>query len=226
MGGMPSTTKLLLGRVIPACAIIAASGVAGLFGIELMRARAEREIYCDRLADLTQTYDDLAGRYNTAIRRTAMTELVVENGTLAVVVQSAAGKITDITTPYEPASEIYVDYAIIGGRVWIRRIFDEHTAPSEAMVIDPALANIDWDPLVEGAANEVGKAIYRSLDEGRWIVTVAGNGGLGLRKAEPGEEIALGPAPAITDFDEVQAEASRRSDEIDWRDLLARVLGN
>lgn len=219
---MPSTTKLLLGRVIPACAILAASGVAGLFGIELMRARAERAIYRDRLADLTQTYDDLAGRYNTAVRRTAMTELVVENGTLAVVVQSAAGKITDITTPYDPASEIYVDYAIIGGRVWIRRIFDEHTAPSEALVIDPALANIDWDE----TQNEVGKAIYRSLDEGRWIVTVAGNGGLGLRKAEPGEEIALGPAPAITDFDEVDAEAARTSGDINWRDLLARVLGN
>ena len=84
---------------------------------------------------LTETYDDLAGRYNTAVRRTAMTELVVQNGTLSVVVQSAAGRITDITTPYDPASEIYVDYAIIGGRVWIRRIFDEHTAPAEAMVI-------------------------------------------------------------------------------------------
>jgi hypothetical protein len=219
---MPSTTKLILGRVVPACAVLAASGVAGLFGLELMRARAEREIYRDRLAVLTETYDDLADRYNTAVRRTAMTELVVENGTLSVVVQSAAGRITDITTPYDPASEIYVDYAIIGGRVWIRRIFDEHTAPSEAMVIDPALANIDWDE----TQNEVGKAIYRSLDEGRWIVTVAGNGGLGLRKAEPGEEIALGPAPAITDFDEVDAEAARTSGDIDWRDLLARVLGN
>ena len=219
---MPSTTKLILGRVVPACAILAASGVAGLFGLELMRARAEREIYRDRLAVLTETYDDLAGRYNTAVRRTAMTELVVQNGTLSVVVQSAAGRITDITTPYDPASEIYVDYAIIGGRVWIRRIFDEHTTPSEAMVIDPSLANIDWDE----TGSEVGKAIYRSLDEGRWIVTVAGNGGLGLRKAEPGEEIALGPAPAITDFDEVDAEAARTSEDIDWRDLLARVLGN
>ena len=219
---MPSTTKLILGRVIPACAVIASSGVASLFGLELMRARAEREIYRDRLAALTATYDDLADRYNTAVRRTAMTELVVENGALSVVVQSAAGRITDITTPYDPASEIYVDYAIIGGRVWIRRIFDEHTAPSDAMLIDPALANIDWDE----ASNEVGKAIYRSLDEGRWIVTVAGNGGLGLRKADPGEEIALGPAPAITDFDEVDAEAARTSGDIDWRDLLARVLGN
>jgi hypothetical protein len=216
------TAHLILGRVIPACAILAASGVAGVFGLELMRARTEREIYRERLADLTRTYTQLADRYNTAVRRTAMTELVVENGTLTVVVQSAGGRIADITTPYDPSSEIYVDYAIIGGRVWIRRIFDEHTAPSEALVIDPALANIEWDE----AGTEVGKAIYRSLDEGRWIVTVAGNGGLGLRKAEPGEEIVLGPAPAITDFDEIEAEAARQSDGIDWRDLLARVLGN
>ncbi len=216
------TAHLILGRVIPACAILAASGVAGVFGLELMRARTEREIYRERLADLTQTYTQLADRYNTAVRRTAMTELIVEDGTLTVVVQSAGGRIADITTPYDPASEIYVDYAIIGGRVWIRRIFDARTAPSDALVIDPALANIEWDE----AGTEMGKAIYRSLDEGRWIVTVAGNGGLGLRKAEPGEEIVLGPAPVIDEFEQIEAEAIRRRDQIDWRDLLARVLGN
>ena len=218
---MPSAS-LILGRALPALAIIAASGVAGLFGIELLRARTEREIYRDRLETLTETYSDLADRYNTAVRRTAMTELVVENGVLTVVVQSAAGKITDFETPFDPAGEIYVDYAIIGGRVWIRRIFDEKTPPADAMLIDPALANIEWDE----AANETGKAIYRSLDEGRWIVTVAGNGGLGLRKAQPDEEIVLGPAPVIDEFDEVAAQADRESDQIDWRDLLARVLGN
>ena len=217
-----STTRLILGRAFPALAIIAASGIAGLFGIELLRARTEREIYRDRLATLTETYTDLADRYNTAVRRTAMTELLVENGALTVVIQSAAGKITDVTTPYDPAGEIYVDYAIIGGRVWIRRIFDEHTSPADAMLIDPALAHIDWDE----TGSETGKAIYRSLSEGRWIVSVAGNGGLGLRKAEPGEEIALGPAPVIEAFDEVEAKAGRESDRIDWRDLFARVLGN
>lgn len=219
---MPSTTKLILGRVVPACAILAASGVAGLFGLELMRARAEREIYRDRLAVLTATYDDLAGRYNTAVRRTAMTELVVENGTLSVVVQSAAGRITDITTPYDPASEIYVDYAIIGGRVWIRRIFDEHTAPSEAMVIDPAAREhrLGRDP-ERGRQGDLPEPRRGPVDrDGRR------QRGLGLRKAEPGEEIALGPAPAITDFDEIDAEAARTSGDIDWRDLLARVLGN
>ena len=53
-----------------------------------------------------------------------------------------------------------------------------------------------------------------------------GNGGLGLRKAEPGEEIVLGPAPVIDEFEQIEAEAIRRRDQIDWRDLLARVLGN
>lgn len=220
--GMAATARLFFGRVIPACAVLAASGVAGLFGLELMRVRAERGIYRQRLADLSDTYSQLADRYNTAVRRTAMTELVVEGGVLTVVVRSAGGRIADVTTPYDPSAEIYVDYAIIGGRVWIRRIFDAETAPADAMVIDPALANIDWDE----EAHELGKAIYRSLDEGRWIVTVAGNGGLGLRRAEPGEEIALGPAPSVAGFDEVQAEASRESERIDWRDLLARVLGH
>ncbi|MBZ0171093.1 MAG: hypothetical protein K8E66_01810, partial [Phycisphaerales bacterium] len=204
---MPSLTRLILGRVIPAAAVLAASGVAGLFGLELMRSRAEREIYRDRLADLTATYESLADRYNTAVRRTALTELVVEHGQLTIVVQSAGGRIAEIDTPFDPAGEIYVDYAVIGGRVWIRRVFDENTPPSEGVVIDPAIASIEWDD----DEHEVGKAIYRSLGEGRWIVTVAGNGALGLRRVEPGEEIALGPAPAIDRFDVIQDEARRHA---------------
>lgn len=215
------TLRIILGRVIPASAVLAASGVAGLFGLELMRARAEREIYRDRLADLTQTYEALADRYNSAVRRTALTELVVENGALSVVVQSAAGRVAEIPTPFDPTGEVYVDYAVIGGRVWIRRVFDEHTPPSEGVEIDPALAHIAWNK----DEHAVGKAIYRSLGEGRWIVTVAGNGALGLRRAEPGEEIALGPAPAVDRFEVVRDEARRSAEDIDWRDLLAGVLG-
>ncbi|USN98524.1 MAG: hypothetical protein H6810_10160 [Phycisphaeraceae bacterium] len=218
---MSAIPRLILGRLIPAVAIIAASGVAGLFGLELMRSRAEREIYRDRLADLTATYESLADHYNTAVRRTALTELVVEDGNLRVVVQSAGGQIAEIPTPFDPSSEIYVDYAVIGGRVWIRRVFDEHTPPSEGVVIDPAIASIDWND----DEHEVGKAIYRSLGEGRWIVTVAGNGALGLRKVAKGEEVALGPAPAIDRFEVIQDEARRQADDIDWRDLLAKVLG-
>lgn len=215
------TFRLLLGRVIPACAVVAASGVAALFGLGLVRANAEREIYRDRLADLTSTYHDLADRYNQAVRRTALTELVVESGVLTVVIQSAGGRIAEITTPFDPAKEIYVDYAILGGRVWIRRIFDEDTAPSEAVVIDPALASIDWNE----DEHEVGKAIYRSLGEGRWLVTVSGSGGLGLRRVAADEEVVLGPAPPIAGFEEIQAEARREADAIDWRDLLGRILG-
>lgn len=215
------TASIFFGRVIPACAVIAASGVAALFGLELVRSRAEREIYRERLASLTETYHDLSDRYNEAVRRTALTELIVENGTLTVIIASAGGQIAEIATPFDPAKEIYVDYAILGGRVWIRRLFDEDTAPSDAVLIDPALANIDWTE----DESELGKAVYRSLDEGRWLVTVSGSGGLGLRKVDPDAEIVLGPAPEIRGFAEVEAEATREADAIDWRDLIGRMLG-
>lgn len=218
---MRVSASLILSRVIPSVAVIAASGVAALFGLELTRARAEREIYRDRLASLTTDYEHLAERYNTAVRRTALTELAVENNRLTVVIQSAGGRVAEIETPYDPSGEIYVDYAFIGGRVWIRRVFDALTPPSRGVLIDPALANIEWNE----NESEVGKAIYRSLGEGRWVVTVSGNGGLGLRRVAPGEEIVLGPAPVVSEFDQIEAEARERARAISWRDLLARVLG-
>lgn len=218
---MPSLIRLVLGRALPAFAVLAASGVVGLFGLELMRSRAEREIYRDRLAALSENYEDLADRYNTAVRRTALTELVVEDGRLTVVIQSAAGRVAEIETPFDPSGEIYVDYAIVGGRVWIRRVFDADTPPARGVLIDPALAHIEWS---EDEA-EVGKAIYRSLGEGRWVVTVSGSGGLGLRRIVPGEEIVLGPAPRIDSFEEIEARARNEADAIHWRDLIARVLG-
>lgn len=219
---MPSLTHLILARAVPAAAVLAASGVVGLFGLELMRSRAEREIYRDRLSALSESYEDLADRYNTAVRRTALTELVVENGRLTVVIQSAAGRIAEIETPYDPAGEVYVDYAVIGGRVWIRRVFDADTPPARGVLIDPALAHIEWSE----DETEVGKAIYRSLGEGRWVVTVTGSGGLGLRRVAPGEIIALGPAPTVDTFEQIEARARSEADAIHWRDLIARVLGH
>ena len=113
--------KLIIGRAIPAVAVMAASGVAGLFGLELTRSRAESQIFKERLEALTDEHAGLIERYNTAVRRSAVTELMVEDGELSVIVRTRTGELDRVQTPYDPTGEIYVDFALIDGRVWIRR---------------------------------------------------------------------------------------------------------
>jgi len=53
-------------------------------------------------------------------------------------------------------------------------------AALDALVnVDPNLAEVDWNRV----GHHSGKAVYRSLTEGRWLVTVTGDGSLGLVKA-------------------------------------------
>ncbi|GJM18636.1 MAG: hypothetical protein DHS20C14_08490 [Phycisphaeraceae bacterium] len=220
---MASTTKIVLGRVVPSLAVVAAAGVALLYGVQMARTSAEREIYRDRLRDIANQYEELRGLYNDAVRKTAVTELIVDEGRVTVRVRTAEGVLTEIETPYDASREIYLDYAVLDGRVWIRRVFDDRTAPSEATVIDPRLAAIDWD--LSGA--EVGKAVYRSLADGRWVVSVTGNGSLGLVKlADDAGEIELAAAPATLEFGEVEEQIQAELDRVKMRDLWAQVTGN
>lgn len=219
---MASTMKIVLGRVVPSAAVIAAVAVAGLYGLQLARAGAEREIYRDRLRELAGQYEDLRGVYNEAVRKTAVTELIVADGKLRVRVRNAEGVIQEIETPYDPRREVYLDYVLVEGRVWIRRVFDEQTPPSEGVVIDPRLAHIDWD--LSGA--EVGKAVYRSLSDGRWVVSVTGNGSLGLVKlGDEAGEVELAPPPAVVEYETVEAEIEAEIERVKLRDLWRRVVG-
>ena len=202
--------------------VLAFAGVAGLYGLALLRAGAEREIYRDRLRDLTGQYESLAEAYNRAVRQTAVTELVVREGRVSVRVRTADGVVREVETPFDAGREIYVDYAVLSGRVWIRRVFDEATAPADAVVIDPKLADIDWD--LAGA--EVGKAVYRSLSDGRWVISVSGNGALGLvRLADDAPEVELAGPPAIASFGEVEAQAEQAREGVGLGDLWRRLVG-
>ena len=123
-----------------------------------------------------------------------MTELVVEDGKLAVAIRDAGGAIRTIETPFDPSREIYVDFVVLDGRLWIRRVFDDRTPPEQGVLIDPALAQIDWSE--EQAA--YGKATYRALAPGRWVVSVTGDGSLGLTRAARGRAPAeLAPPPPV-----------------------------
>lgn len=213
---MRTTTRTLIAISLVLLAVIAVG-----FGVRLVRNDISLAQYRERLEQLSDDYETLRATYNDAVRRTAITELHVNRGQLCVRVRTVEGVNRTIETPFDPSEEIFVDYVIADGRVWIRRLYDANTAPANALVIDPAFAEMDWDD----SETNVGKAIYRSLSEGRWVVTVTGDGSLGLAKAEdPSERAELVTAPEVRRYDaiedEVNAELRRITPGDVWRALI------
>src|SRR5690606_11857301 len=145
---------------------------------------------------------------------------IVEQGAISVSIRNAAGEIERIATPYRAGSEVFVDYVVIDGRLWIRRVFDADTAPNGGVVIDPKLADVSWDTgdLIQG------KAVYRRLDEGRWVVTVTGNGALGLARREGDTDELIAPPP-VRDYPPTVEQLDRDINRIGATDALKRAIG-
>lgn len=183
-----------------------AAALGGLAAWRLLQSDVEARVYRARLEALAADYETLRGRYNEAVRRTAVTELRVEGGKLSVVVRDASGAERVIETPYDPTREVYVDFAILNGRLWIRRVFDGRTPPEQGLVIDPDLAEVDWsaDPTTYG------KAAYRSLNEGRWVVSVTGDGSLGLAAWQDDGLPELSPPPPVRDYEPLEESVDAR----------------
>jgi hypothetical protein len=195
-------------------------GAAGLAGFELLEATLAADVYRERIAELATDYETLRSRYDAAVRRTAVTELVVDEGTLSVVIRTADGNLQVFDSPFDPSREIYVDYVMAGGRLWIRRVFDEATPPEQGMLIDPALADVDW----AAETAHYGKATYRALGEGRWTVDVTGDGSLGLTRQEPGAEPVLSPPPEVRRYEPVEDEVGEMLGTIDAGEALRALL--
>lgn len=186
-------------RWFQTCVLAAFVGLAAFAGYHVLREREAADIYRQRLADVSRDYESLRQTYNEAVARTAVTELLVEDGRLCVNIRTAEGIDRSIDTPFDPSKEIYVDYVVLDGRLWIRRIFDQDTPPGKGLVIDPHRAEVDWaDPRLKQ-----GNAVYRALSEGRWIVTVTGDGSLGLMKTDPAEDVPLSPPPPVRDYPQI-----------------------
>jgi hypothetical protein len=207
-----STWSSVTSFVSAAAVVLLAAGGAFL-GYRLVRADIAASVYKQRLAAMAGDYQALRDRYAEAVARTAVTELVVDDNKLSVRVRSAEGEITTIPAPFDPSGEIYVDYVVVGQRLWIRRVFDARTPPERGLVIDPSLARIDWsDP---NAAH--GKAVYRRLGEGRWVITVTGDGSLGLARAT--DEVQLANSPAIKDYSKVPEQTQQDVERIGASDV-------
>ncbi|MCB9846785.1 MAG: hypothetical protein H6814_00075 [Phycisphaeraceae bacterium] len=208
-------------RILTAASLALLSVLAGLFGYRVLESDVASSIYRERLADLGAEHDALIAQYNEAVKRSAVTELVVEDGSLRVVVRTIDGALREIPTPYDPEGEIYVDFAVVGGRLWVRRVFDAQTAPSAGVVVDPKIADLDWD--APGAT--FGKAVYRSLGEGRWVVTVSGDGSLALTRAPDDRPSDLEGAPAVRDYAEFERTLDEELEHITIGDVWDRLTG-
>jgi len=207
-------------KLITALAVCLVAGAASMFAWQWGRSQIEADVYKQRLRERVAAYEELADRYNTAIRRTAVTELLVEDGKLSVIIATADGSRRRIETPFDPSREIYADYVVLDGRLWIRRIFDDATAPGLGEVITPELTEVDWD---DPAAID-GRAVYRSLSEGRWVITATGNGALGLAPAPDDTEIDLQPTPEVRDFDQVVQDVEQEMAEVTPGEALRRLF--
>lgn len=185
-------------------------------GFMWVREEVTTRIYRDKLDQLAVDYAALTTHYNDAVRRSAITELEVTGDSLNVLIRTADGRVKRIPTPYDPNREIYVDFLVGDGRIWIRRLFDDQTAPSEATIIDPVWNEVDW----ETAGLSYGKAIYRSLKPGLWSIQVSGNGALSLEPVAYTLTERLKNAPEIRSYEEIQIAIEEEIKQITFKDFL------
>jgi len=191
-------------------------------GYRLASTKVELEIYRERLAGLSHEYESLRAMYNQAVRRTAVTELIVKDGRLSLAIRTIRGVDRVLDTPFDPAQEIYCDYALLDGRLWIRRVYDAHTPPSKGLVIDDSLEQVDWN----NPAARYGKAVYRSLSEGRWIVTVTGDGSLGLVKTDANANVVLTSPPPVRDYDQIDKQIDEEMAHVTVGDVLKHIFSS
>lgn len=206
-------------RVTTLLSIVLLAG-AGFLGYQVMRNGVAADVYHDRLVELNDEHHELIEQYNQAVTRTAVTELLVRDGTVCVIVRTADGRVDEHPVEADPAHEIYVDYVVKGNRLLIRRVFDSRSAPDDSGLIDSALLDLDWsDPTLKH-----GQAISRRFTDGRWIVTVSGDGALALAKVDSDVTVDLLPAPRIEDFDPVEA-TRKQVKQITPADVYRRYFG-
>ena len=189
-------------------------------GYRLAFTNAELGIYRDRLVGLSNEYESLRSMYNQAVRKTAVTELIVKDGRLSLAIRTIEGVDRVIDTPFDPAQEIYCDYVLLDGRLWIRRVYDAHTPPNKGLLIDDKFQYVDWN----NPAARYGLAVYRSLGEGRWIVTVTGDGSLGLAKTDAKADVTLSGPPPVRDYAQIEKQINEALARVTFADVLKRIF--
>lgn len=207
-------------RWMTSLALLLVLGATGYASYRLLRAGLESDVYRARLEAVVEDYAALREQYQDAIRKTAVTELLVRDGRLEIAIRTADGQRQVFETPFDPSKEIYIDFVVVAGRLWIRRVFDSETAPDKGMTIDPHYVDLQWN--ADNALH--GKAVYRSLDEGRWVVTVTGGGALGLAKLPEEARAELTAAPALREFVPVDRAVDAALEEIHAEEVFETLV--
>ncbi|NDV60926.1 hypothetical protein G0Q06_00505 [Puniceicoccales bacterium CK1056] len=192
-----------------------------LGGYFWMREEITSRIYREKLDFLASQYSALAEQYNAAVRQSAITELEVTADAVAVLVRTVDGSIRRVPTPFSPKEELYVDYVVGNGRIWIRRVFDASTPPGRALVIDPIWKTVDW----ESPELSYGKAIYRTLQPGIWSIQVNGSGALSLERVDSSRVAVLQASPEIRTYEEMQIALDAEVKSIGTEDFWKLFLG-
>jgi hypothetical protein len=190
-------------------------------GFFWLKEEVTSSIYRSKLEAMAAEYTALADRYNHAVRQSAITELEVAGDTVTVLIRTTDGRIRRIPTTLDPRHEIYVDYLVDNGRIWIRRIFDQTTPPEKALVIDPVWDVVDWDT----SGLEFGKAIYRALQPGIWSIQVSGNGALSLERVAESRPEFLQASPEIRSYEEIKLSLDREVEAIGLKDIWNYCTG-
>lgn len=191
---------------------------ATLLGYQWAKASVAQEIYRDRLTSLQADFQQLANQYNQAITPRPVTELLVEDQTVCVLVRKGDGELIRVPTPFNAwENDVYVDYVLADGRLLIRRVFEIKNGQdtSKPVQVDSDLVEVQW-----GDAVPFGKAIYRSkMDDGRWVVSVTGDGSLTLKRVGDTENIELATHPEVKKFDPVDERTNEAVERIGVGDV-------
>jgi hypothetical protein len=205
-------------------------GVIALCGVALWRqsrGNIVAGIYRQRLEQLSADYQQLRGQYNEAVRKTAVTELVVSGGQVSVVVRTAAGIVETIPTNLDANQEVHVEYLVLDGKLWIRRVYtlsdpdSAGQAAASVATINPSLASPPWstDPNLKGLS------IFRkNLSPGRSVVTTTGNAALDLRKLPEGQSSRLASPPPVRDFPAMEAQIRDEVARLGVIDIARNIL--
>ena len=203
---------------------IAITAVAFVLGYNFMRSNIAADLYRDRLREAVKENEAMRQTFNEEVKKTIVTELLVQDDeTVCVVFVAADNTERIVATPFKMGAEVYVDFIVRDNRLFLRRVFDENTKPKEALHIDPELQTVDWKNL----SIPRGSATYAQLNKkGRWTVSVSGNGALQLTKADDNvKRQPLTITPAVKDYEVIEKEMNAKVEEIGVGDVMQSIFG-
>ncbi|MFK7790124.1 MAG: hypothetical protein AB8C95_11615 [Phycisphaeraceae bacterium] len=221
-GTPPNESKTMVKLVFLPLSIVALC-IASVAGYQWAKANVAQDIYRDRLTSLQADYQDLAEQYNQAITPRPVTELFVEDGKVCVIVRKGDGELVRVPTPFNGwENDVYVDYVLADGRLLIRRVFEikDGQDTSKPVQVDSDLVDVQW-----GEAVPFGKAIYRSkMEDGRWVVSVTGDGSLTLKRVGDEVEVNLATQPRVEKFSPVDQRADEAVEQIGVGDVWKHLM--